>query len=777
MSNDQEIKYDGVLYHLPLYEDEIVNNIIKADKHIERRKDIDGYIILTNYRFIFMRKIEDLEYNLSNFFYYKDIESIKIGGIVNKFIRINGVLFHPKDVSVDYLKNSIKKFTLEAESQSFSFEPMPKEEPIPEVKIDKKNIFNKVINFLFPCSSIVIGVILVLTCAFWFHFGPHSRLPFVASILGVVLTSVLMGLVKHERNKDFFSEELFESLKETLYIAIAGLSISSIGLGIDGYYGLNLTLTSARNNFFLLFSIIYFAIGVLLMFKIGTNYTNFPLEPDNPYFEFNNAFLENFETDRFQKLSKYLLIIFGFLIAVQMLILTLYNILPGRSIYLVFSLRFSSTPSPYDFIFVFSGINYDIFSQAFIISLIIVGVVGLVVSALLQVRNIGYLQYYILDIMKTIKKYGKEQKQRVNLLKERIVNKTKRILQQMHAFVSPINGKIIPVSQIETKPPTQERIVGVGTNTINSNSIVKEIPFPDTSVAKPITVSKEEEIPIPETVKETPTDAIIGSIEVKRGGIIKGSEYLYKVKVENLSNSVITDLRIIITSYPDDSLKIAGSEMQKRAKLVPGEMVSPSFTFRPSQDCIVGKINSIVTYLDARGESKQISVDPLMIRFICGLLTPLPIKAEEFDKIVKKLLNYSNAGEEIELPHSAKSIYEKARLLLPQNNFYLISAEDHEVASNFIGILKGFAAGQYSHKKVGAQITITGRKDDNFCAARIDGYTEDSSMLSPLISELKNEIKSWNCEQCGAQLSDSQIKKIIDSKIVRCKYCDEILKL
>ena len=447
---------------------------------------------------------------------------------------------------------------------------------------------------------------------------------------------------------------------------------------------------------------------------------------------------------------------------------------------MVFSWTFSQNPAPTDIKFIIPSSNYNLFNPAFLGVSIAVGVVGLIISAFVMFRNIGYLRYYSLDIYNTINKRTKEQINRAKLIKEKIFNKTQKILEQMHTAVTRVLEKPIVTSPEETQPPIQQNSVRkiekikIPANSMNSNSLKNEVSVLETSTPIPITPS-EEEISIPEIKKEELIEPIIGKIEAKRGGIIKGSEYMYKIKVENLSNSVITDLRIIITSYPDDSLKIVGSELQKRSKLAPGEMVSPSFAFRPTEDCIVGKINSIVTYLDARGESKQISVEPLMIRFICGLLTPHPIKAEEFDKIVKKLLNYSNAGEEIELPHSAKQIYEKTKLLLPQNNFYLISTEHHEVASNFIGILKGFAAGQYSHKKVGIQITITGGKEDNFCAARIDGYTEDSSMLTPLIYELKNGISSWNCEQCGAQLSDDQIKKVLDGKLVRCKYCDEIL--
>ncbi|MHA1377883.1 MAG: hypothetical protein ACTSRG_05835 [Candidatus Helarchaeota archaeon] len=782
MNSDNDIMYDGVLYHLPIYQDEIVRNIIPSNKSIEYHKDVEGYIILTNYRFVFMEKIKDLEYRLSNFFYYNDINSVKTGGVVNKFIKVNGVMFHPKEISVEYIKNSLEKFKKEASKQKFSFLPFPEEEPIPEGDELGKPLYSESVNILISIYSIIIGIFLVLISAFWFYAGPHASLPFIISLLGVIFSSVTMGLVKNKNYAENYSEEQFDIIKNIFLMSIFCLILSSIGLAFGPYHSYALTINSGRNNFWEVISVVYFAVLVLIAFKIGIEFSKIPTEPEHPYNDLNIDLFDIFESEKYQELTKNSLTTITIIIMAQMAILVLYNVIAPGGIYLIFSLLFSIFPNPSDIIIFISGPNYELFAACFIGLTIASGVSILVISGIIQIKNIGNFRYFAIKIVKRIKRKIESKERYMKELRIRIKRKTDRILKMMHSIFVPTPESHISPSVNDADSHIQETI-----HVSNNQAVIKTSPIsPEAQIKKKHiqtqatdSVSSHNNGKITEPMKETQEipEKIIGTIDVKRGAIIKGSEYIYKIKVENLSNSVITDLKMIITSYPTDSLEIVSPEIQKRYKLGPGEMMAPTFKFRPTEDCIIGNINSIVTFLNAKGEPNQITVEPYQIKLICGLLTPHPLKAEEFNQIVKKLLNYSNAGEEIELPYNAMNIYEKAKRILPHNNFHLISAEDHLVASNFIGILKGFAAGKFSHKKVGIQITINGKKDEKFCVARLDGYTEDSSMLTPLLAEIKKEIRVWNCEQCGAQLLNSQISQIMEGKTVRCRYCDEILQL
>ncbi|MHA1300603.1 MAG: hypothetical protein ACTSO9_14395 [Candidatus Helarchaeota archaeon] len=775
MNADNEIMYDGVLYHLPIYQDEIVRNVIQANKEVEFHKDIEGYIILTNYRLVFMEKVKDLHYKLSNLIYYRDIISLKIGGTFNKYIKVNGVLFHPKDVSVEYIKKAIIKFTEDASKSSFSFQPLFEEESIKEAETYDESVFTESVNILISIFSIAIGIFIVLISAFWFYFGPHSRFPFVISLIGIVSSAILMGLVRLDKYLSNYTDEIFENLRNILILSIFTLILSSIGMNLDLYHSQDLTINCGRNNPLMLVFVVFFAILNVFAFKIGICYSKILQDPEDPFEDLNNEGLETIIGEKYHESSKKYLSALCILIGIQMTILIAYNVLSRGGIYAVFSYAFSPIPNPTDIRIFIPPPDFGIYNGVFLGATIAVGVFALVVASLIQFRNIGYLRFNILEIIRTINNRINEKTRYINELKIKIKTKTKRILQRMHdAFLADEHPRRTTQTRVEEIIPINE----IKTETQSANSVpqTQEALIKTPTPAPAPTSKNNTSVKVPIQIKAIP-EKIIGKITAKRGAIIKGSEFVYKIKVENMSNSVITDLRMIITSYPNDSMTIIGPEIQKRYKLGPGEMISPTFTFKPTGDCIIGKINSLVTYLNAKGEPNQINIEPYEIKLICGLLTPHSINAEEFNKIAKKLLDYSSAGEEIEFPYNAMTIYEKAKLILPHNNFHLVSAEDHLVAANFIGILKGFASGKFSNKKVGIQITINGKKDENFCVARIDGYTEDPSMLVPLLAEIKNEIRIWNCQQCGAQLLDSQIKQIMAGKTVRCRYCEEILQL
>jgi len=265
-----------------------------------------------------------------------------------------------------------------------------------------------------------------------------------------------------------------------------------------------------------------------------------------------------------------------------------------------------------------------------------------------------------------------------------------------------------------------------------------------------------------------------GKVEVTRGGIIKGGKYIYKVKVLNNSNSVITDVKVLLTSYPSDSMVLLEDEVQKRNKIGPrGDLVAMTFSFKPTSDCIAGRVNSITTYIDAKGNSQQIMVAPHEVKMVCGLLQPASVNVEEFEKITKGLLEFTKSGEDVEVPFNVKLLYDKILLLLPEDNFQIVSNEMVEVGKNYVGIIKGYAEGKYTKNKVGVKITITGDKVLPQSSAKIEAYTQDKNMLVPILSEISESLTIMKCNQCGASLNEQQVKKLAEGKAITCSFCGE----
>ncbi|MHA1315764.1 MAG: hypothetical protein ACTSRB_17805, partial [Candidatus Helarchaeota archaeon] len=409
-------------------------------------------------------------------------------------------------------------------------------------------------------------------------------------------------------------------------------------------------------------------------------------------------------------------------------------------------------PSSFNYLFLAVMGTWQIFYVFCVIAWFIHPILGIIVLSISQFRNVSFLFSFMIPMVNKVPVQGYigpveripevEKKYRIKRNVEKGIEQfTKGIVDSVQRITSKVEEKI----ERKTKP-------------IERNTSEKSIVY-----SKPEIYSTKEPI---KTVR---------TIEVMRGGQILGKEYVFKLKIVNNTEFIINDVRAIITSFPSDSLEI-DSEMEKRSKIEPnGDFVSVSFNFKPSKDCVQGKIYSMVTYLDAKGESHQIKVPPHEIRMICGLLTPVKIQSEEFDKITKGLIDYEKAGEEVTLPFNCEKVFNKTMVILPKNNFEILNTELIEVGNNKIGLIKGFAKGKYSGNKVGLMITLTGEKTANKCVAKIDAFTEDKDMLAPLISEISQDLTTISCNQCGAALTPEQIKMLMDGKPITCKFCGEVI--
>ena len=261
-------------------------------------------------------------------------------------------------------------------------------------------------------------------------------------------------------------------------------------------------------------------------------------------------------------------------------------------------------------------------------------------------------------------------------------------------------------------------------------------------------------------------------ITIYRGGIIKGGKYLYKVKVENKSESVITDLNVIVNSYPKDSLKLIGSRIRDINKVGINGMVSPTFEFKPTSDCVKGTIKATVTYNDYQDNLQTLKVEPHEIAMVCGLLQPRKISMGEFTRIVQELLDFERTGDEIKIPYNPKLIFEKLKVLLPDQNFeFVMKPEEKVIGDVFIGELKGFAEGKFSKKQVALTITITGNKNDSKCVGKIEGFCQDPAMLVPLINEMGESID----EKIDEPLDCTKIIRLVQEKDVKSVNIEELV--
>ncbi|MFX0138976.1 MAG: WD40 repeat domain-containing protein, partial [Candidatus Hodarchaeota archaeon] len=186
-------------------------------------------------------------------------------------------------------------------------------------------------------------------------------------------------------------------------------------------------------------------------------------------------------------------------------------------------------------------------------------------------------------------------------------------------------------------------------------------------------ITTSQKLPVEPKKMEEP------KVNVYRGGEIQGGKYIFKIKVQNNTKFNITDLIFQVISFPEDSTKLVGESSRKISKLSGKGLVSPSFEFLPTRDCITGTIHSTVTYIDHLNQPHTITTEPFTISIICGLLRPKQIKIDEFYKIIEELLDFEKTGEEITIPYNSKLIFNKLKILLPEQNFWMVTKPKEQI--------------------------------------------------------------------------------------------------
>ncbi|MBN2229285.1 MAG: hypothetical protein JW779_06785 [Candidatus Thorarchaeota archaeon] len=289
----------------------------------------------------------------------------------------------------------------------------------------------------------------------------------------------------------------------------------------------------------------------------------------------------------------------------------------------------------------------------------------------------------------------------------------------------------------------------------------------------PVDAPEPEESKTLEDAAESIDTSEIG-VQVMRGCEIVGGKFDYKVKILNNSGYVITNVTVSIVAYPVDCMELAGESVKTISRIEVGGFRSPQFTFYPTKDCVQGKIVATVSYIDFLDQLHTMSVEPYLIRSVCDLLTPLKKTSADFDLVLSSL---EKTQQEQTLDWNAKVLFTKAEKILPTKNFHVIDTEEHVVAGEFIGTLRGFAEGKYTKRKIAVVIMICGPENGRHAVVKVEALGEDVSMLPTTIDELADTMDSWVCLRCGAPLETDQVDELGKRLPIRCKYCTHTLTI
>jgi len=270
---------------------------------------------------------------------------------------------------------------------------------------------------------------------------------------------------------------------------------------------------------------------------------------------------------------------------------------------------------------------------------------------------------------------------------------------------------------------------------------------------------------VPSVLSSGPSD-----VKALRGGEFVGNRFRFKVKVNNSSKRVITDVCVTLTSYPKDSLKLEDEASRTISKLEPKGFRSPTFEFLPTKDCVKGDLIATVSWVDANGQPHSTSTRPYTIRAVCDLLKPESITPDDF---VLKLATLGH-GETITKVDdwTPEEMHEKTVQILKDSNFFEVTSEVKPVGDYVEVGIQGWAKGMYTGKNLGIQITISGKPHSRgaTCKVRVSG--EDEAMILPAIDEVSQKLGAWLCPRCGGILPIESVKKLKGGKSVACPFCN-----
>ena len=263
-------------------------------------------------------------------------------------------------------------------------------------------------------------------------------------------------------------------------------------------------------------------------------------------------------------------------------------------------------------------------------------------------------------------------------------------------------------------------------------------------------------------------------VKVLRGGEFVGNRFRFKVKVVNNGKYVITDITVMMLTYPKDSLRLDSEDTKKISKIDPEGFRSPSFEFLPTSDCVKGSLIATVSLMDHLGRLTTQHTEAFTIRAVCDLLRPETLTHSEFlQKLI--LMKNSEMLSRIE-DWTPEEMHAKTLQVLKGSNFFQVTDELEREGEHIEIETEGWARGKYTGKPLGVKITITGKSKELGATCRVRIFGEDDSMIIPAMDEITQNLTAWLCPICGGKLEDAKIQNLKAGNPVSCSFCNATIE-
>ncbi len=311
-------------------------------------------------------------------------------------------------------------------------------------------------------------------------------------------------------------------------------------------------------------------------------------------------------------------------------------------------------------------------------------------------------------------------------------------------------------------------IAGAGVYFWSAGAFIIITPVPMSIIAMAIGDSIVRKA-LPEPTEKRAIPEAAEYMQAVRGGEFVGNRFRFKVKVINDSNEMVTDVKVAILSYPEESLQLETEPSKNLAKLEPKGFRSPTFEFLPTTDCVKGSIIATVSFVDFTGTAHSKTTEPFTIRAVCDLLRPQKVTPEEFVEKLKAL-EHNEMIFKVD-DWTPEEMYSKSLQTLESANFHEVESSLEDTGDYVQSRITGWAQGIYTEKNLGVEIIVSGKptKKGATCTIRVAG--EDVAMILPAIDEIAQKIQAWLCPVCAAKLPDEKVVELKSGKTTICPYC------
>ena len=270
------------------------------------------------------------------------------------------------------------------------------------------------------------------------------------------------------------------------------------------------------------------------------------------------------------------------------------------------------------------------------------------------------------------------------------------------------------------------------------------------------------------------------SLEIHSGFDSVGEYVKLAIKVENLSNTSVSDVEVEIKLPDGFKLVRDTTTTQKIGAIQAGGFQSAIFWLKPLR-CVDGEYSGTVHYRDSRGIPKRLDIPPKRLVNICPMLTA----TQRADEVFARLKN----GDFARNCHSFEFNGD------PQVVFHMAEARltglipiDHSEQRYGDGVFLGYSCyvGQtkYGESQFAAEIQVSGTIKGGMLTVTI--YSEDKRILSGFFVDIMYDIHQHieiieekmcpiaTCPKCGGPYDLSAVGP---DRIYRCEYCGTMGKV